>query len=40
MSTSDTMYIVGPRIFLVGLALQLISFALFTLLYLVFWWRV
>jgi hypothetical protein len=40
MSTADGMHNTGTSIFLAGLILQLISFALFTLLYLVFWFRV
>lgn len=40
MSTSDTMHDTGSNIFLAGLILQLISFTLFTCLYLVFWFRV
>lgn len=40
MSTADTLHDVGTKIFLVGLILQLISFALFSCLCVVFWFRV
>lgn len=40
MTTADGMQTTGTNIFLAGLILQLISFALFTTLYLVFLLRV